>query len=128
MVLGVGDGDSRQALAHPLGLIRSAGGMIQRDFAGTPCVFLLQGAYRGMVLSRELDGEVLDFEVLSHEPLLLRDGSGTVWDYTGHGISGKNTGRQLGIMPDSYVSKWSEWSLAHPGASIASPSDLRIGS
>lgn len=123
MVLGVGDSASRRALAHALGLLRNAGGAIQRDFADEPCIFLLQEAYRGMVLSRRLGGKVLDFDVVSRGPLHLRDGSGTVWDYSGHAVSGKHAGRNFSIMPDSYVSKWSEWSLSHPGAVIAGTSD-----
>lgn len=139
MVLGVGDAATDHALAHPLDALRAAGGVVQRDFEGTPCVFLLQGDFRGLVLSRLLDGEVLDFERVGRaeqaEPVagapggspFLRDASGTLWDGTGRAVSGPLSGRQLRLMPDSYVSKWSEWSLAHPGAVIVGTSDTRNG-
>jgi hypothetical protein len=117
MVLGIAaDG---QSLAYPLDRLRRAGGVVQRDFAGEACLFVLDGDYRGLALSRRLDGEVLAFERVAEGPLRLVDRSGSVWNAVGEAVSGPHLGRRLPIIADTYVSKWSEWSLAHPGAVIA---------
>jgi hypothetical protein len=119
LVLGLGSGDAHRAVAYTLRRLKEAGGLLQCDFDGEPCLLIAFGDYRGFAFRRRLaDGEVLDFEIASREPFRLRDGSGTVWSFTGEALSGPRAGASLDMFPDSYVSKWSDWSLAHPEAAI----------
>jgi hypothetical protein len=118
LVLGVAV-DGGPALACPLAWLRRAGGVAQRDLAGEPCLLVLDGTHRGIAFSRRLGGEVLELQRRSQEgPLRLQDESGSLWNAVGEAVSGPRLGQRLPLFADSYVSKWSEWSLGHPSATI----------
>ncbi|MEJ3653115.1 DUF3179 domain-containing (seleno)protein [Actinomycetes bacterium KLBMP 9759] len=115
LVLGVADADSGEAVAVPLAVLRKHGGLLQRDVGGRSRLFTLEGDYRGLVL----DGPGSDVTVVGTEPLRLADAGGGEWDHLGRCLSGPRAGERLPLAADGYVSKWGEWSLAHPGAEIA---------
>ena len=118
LVLGLGAAKGGEAIAYTLRGLKEAGGLLQCEFDGEPCLLVVSGEYRGFAFKRRFAGEVLDFEIASREPFRLRDSSGTFWNFAGEALSGPHAGATLDMFPDSYVSKWSDWSLAHPGAVI----------
>ncbi|WP_406277251.1 DUF3179 domain-containing protein [Nocardia sp. NBC_00881] len=113
LVLGAGDAATGAAVAIPVAALRSHGGVLQTELAGRPLLFTLAGDFRGLVFERELDEAAVEFR-----PGSLVDHLGGTWDHLGACHSGPHRGRQLSHAPDGYLSKWSEWSLAHPGADI----------
>ncbi len=108
-----------QAVAYPLELLRKRGGVAQVDVNGIPCLFVASGSRRGVVFSRRLDDRVLDFVARGSSARSLVDDSGTEWNAAGEALRGEYSGRQLRVLSDTYVSKWSEWSMSHPSATIA---------
>ncbi|MET8796458.1 DUF3179 domain-containing (seleno)protein [Nocardia sp. NPDC004568] len=115
LVLGAGDVDTGAAVAVTLAALRRHGGAVQTELGGRPILFSLSGDYRGVILDRDLDGTRLEFRSRS-DALVDRDGG--IWDRLGTCRSGLHVGRQLTLVPDGYLSKWGEWSLAHPNAEI----------
>ncbi len=124
LILGLGSNDGRQSMALRLSDLRQASGFLQFDFAGEPCLAVARGAYRGCVFNRRFKGDVLRFELVSSDPFQFLDSSNSIWNFVGEALSGHHVGGQLDMFADSYVSKWSEWSLSHPGALIKSVGDL----
>jgi hypothetical protein len=119
LVLGLGGSNSDKAIAYTLRWLKAAGGLLQCEFDGEPWLLVVSGDYRGFAFSRRFAGEVLDFELASRQPFRFRDhSSGTTWNFIGEALSGPRAGGKLDLMSDSYVSKWSDWSLAHPAATI----------
>jgi hypothetical protein len=119
LVLGLGGSNSDKAIAYTLRWLKAAGGLLQCEFDGEPWLLVVSGDYRGFAFSRRFAGEVLDFELASRQPFRFRDhSSGTTWNFIGEALSGPRAGGKLDLISDSYVSKWSDWSLAHPAATI----------
>lgn len=119
LVLAIASRDGKKGLVYPLEVLREAGGFVQRDFEGEPYLFILRGAYRGVAYHARLADAELRFSVVSEDPLVFEDSSGTRWDELGRAISGKRRGERLEVVATSYVTEWSEWSMGYPGSEIA---------
>jgi hypothetical protein len=119
LVLGAGIADLT-ALAYPLSRLRERGRVAEVDIAGEPYLFVLATERSGTVFSRRLDDRVLSFvtEVEANAALTLVDDCGTRWNAMGEAVAGEYSGRRLRVLSDTYVSKWSEWSMSHPSATI----------
>ncbi|HXY99814.1 MAG TPA: DUF3179 domain-containing (seleno)protein [Stellaceae bacterium] len=119
LVLGIGNSGGDKSIAYTLSYLKKAGGVHQFNFDGEPCLLLASGAYRGFAFSRRVNGEILDFERAPGDAFRVRDHiSHSIWNFVGEATSGGFAGSRLEMIPDSYVSKWSDWSLAHPEAAI----------
>lgn len=119
LVLGISSGKGDRSIAYTFSYLKQAGGVLQLDFDGEPCLLLASGAYRGFAFDRRVNGEILDFRRVPGDAFCISDHlSGSTWNFVGEAISGRFAGSRLEMIPDSYVSKWSDWSLAHPDAAI----------
>jgi hypothetical protein len=118
LVLGVGDAATGSSAAVTVSALRARGGVLEHDLAGLPRLFTLDGDYRGLVFDRTLGDTPIAFRALSTVPLRLADDVGGTWDHLGACLSGPHAGQRLPLAVDGYLSKWGEWSLAHPGAHI----------
>lgn len=118
LVLGTSNTAVLRSVAVPVATLRGLGGVLQHDIAGLPVLFTLTANYRGLVFSRLVDGESMSFERADSADFTLLDQRGGRWNYLGLCTEGVDRGKQLALMPDGYLSKWGEWSLAHTGSEI----------
>ncbi len=118
LVFGIASRDGKKGLAYPLETLREAGGFVQREFEGEPYLFILRGEYRAAAYHARRGDAELRFTIVSDDPLVFEDASGTRWDELGRAISGARRGERLEIVATSYLTEWSEWSMGHPGSEI----------
>jgi hypothetical protein len=86
--------------------------------------------HTGMVFSRTLDGEVLDFGhsgLLYRSAFLLYDGATkSLWHHaTGRALTGKMRGKRLEPVPSRFV-KWDVWRKARPTSRVLAKDPLNV--
>lgn len=118
LVMGITNADGTKSLAYPLVLLKKHGGVVEREFDGEPYLYVVAGSYGVAVFNRKYKDEVLSFETVSKDPLLLRDQSGSIWNELGESVKGKHKGGHLSVVSDSYLAEWSEWIQEHEGADV----------
>ena len=128
LVLGIAQ--PRGSIAFPLTEIHRLGCLIHERFGDEPIVVWSRspasawmGAFR-----RQLDGEVLEFEVAERG---FRDTrSGSLWTVEGRAIAGLHAGKSL--QPLDFVSvKWPAWSGFYPDTAVfrsTAPARIRVDS
>lgn len=118
LVMGVTNAEGTRSLAYPLVLLKKAGGVVEHEFDGEAYLYVVAGAYGVAVFNRKFNNDVLTFKVISRDPLLLQDQSGSVWNELGEAVSGPHKGAHLSVVSDSYLAEWSEWIQEHEGAEV----------
>jgi hypothetical protein len=126
LVLGIAR--PRGSIAFPLTEIHRLGCLIHERLEDEPIVVWSRspasawmGAFR-----RQLDGEVLEFEVAEQG---FRDtGSGSLWTVEGRAVAGRHAGKSL--QPLDFVSvKWPAWSGFYPDTKVyksSAPARIRV--
>ena len=90
--------------------------LIQDTVGQVPVMVLLNNDSSTFhVYNRTLNGQVLSFEKIAGQPLLLKESStGSTWDLHGKCIEGSLKDQQLAALP-SYQEFWHSWRQFHPG-------------
>jgi hypothetical protein len=97
--------DWNELISHPL---------IQDTIGSLPVAILLgadSSSFR--TWSRQLQGQILQFEKVSGQPLLKDTNTGSSWNSEGLCIEGKLKDQRLAILP-AYQEFWHSWSHFHP--------------
>jgi hypothetical protein len=118
LVMGVTNAKGDKSLAYPLVLLKQAGGVVEHEFDGEHYLYVVAGAYGVSVFNRRYKDDVLTFETVSSNPLLLKDQSATIWNELGEAVDGPHKGAHLSVVSDSYLAEWSEWIQEHEGADV----------
>ena len=118
LVMGVTNADGSRSLAYPLSLLKKAGGVVEHEFDGDAYLYVVAGPYGVAVFNRKYKDEILTFETVSVDPLLLGDQNGTIWNELGEAVRGSYKGAHLSVVADSYLAEWSEWIQEHEGADL----------
>lgn len=117
LILGVMEGDA--FVAYPVAALEQTSGVINVDVDGVPIVVFYDAvANAGIAYSRNLDGEIADFERVSGTSFLAADSiSGALWDFSGRNVSDEYADATLNFVT-SYLSEWYGWSAYHPDTTI----------
>jgi hypothetical protein len=118
LVMGITNAEDTRSLAYPLSLLKKAGGVVEHEFDGEAYLYVVAGPYGVAVFNREYKDEILTFNTVSGDQLLLRDQSGTIWNELGEAVKGQHKGAHLSVVADSYLAEWSEWIQEHEGADL----------
>jgi len=107
------------AQAYPMDLL-SAQSPINDSVGGTPVLLVVDSDRRSVrAFERTIDGRAVEFFLQADAtPLRLTDAAtGSVWDFTGHAMSGPLVGRQLKQLPilNDY---WFDWHSYHPNTTL----------
>lgn len=118
LVMGITNAEGNRSLAYPLILLKKAGGVVEHEFDGEAYLYVVAGSYGVAVFNRKFKDEILTFKIVSTDPLLLKDQSGTIWNELGEAVNGLRKGAHLSVVSDSYLAEWSEWIQEHEGAEV----------
>ena len=112
-VLGIPDGEGGRA--YPYGALHDLGlaAVVQEN---DDVIFWNSQRQTAMAYNRLLDGEALDFRVISGQIRDAQTESG--WRVDGLAISGPLAGRRLEPVAEAYVSYWFAWAAFHPNATL----------
>ncbi|MCT4601516.1 MAG: DUF3179 domain-containing protein [Marinifilum sp.] len=93
--------------------------LITDRFEGEDFVVIGSEGWNFMVAFKtELDGNILNFEVVNNElPTIMQDSNGSKYNIFGAAISGPNQGKQLTPM-NAYIGYWFSWGAFFPGLEI----------
>jgi Protein of unknown function (DUF3179) len=120
LVLGVViDGEAR---AYPRETLRGSR-VILDELHGVPIALLeAEDKHSVRVFSRRLDGATVDllYKVDSTPARFIDEHTGSEFDFTGRGVSGPLSGRQLARVPH-LSDYWFDWHEYHPDTSIYAP-------
>ena len=125
VVLGVIDGWSQGVECRPFtdcdaivyslkGLAEQGPAVTVNDSVGKRALLITyQDAFgTANAFDRTVNGEPLTFEVVTANPLTMRDReTGTIWNEMGTAFEGQLAGAQLEPITDAYVGFWFAWSL-----------------
>ena len=93
--------------------------LVNDNFVGTELVVVGSEEKNFMVaFERELDGNLLEFNVLQNElPAIIEDQDGNKYDVFGKRIEGVDLGTTLNT-PTNYIGYWFSWGAFYPGTEI----------
>lgn len=93
--------------------------LIQETYEGVPVVVAgSQGRNFGVAFERNLNGEVLDFEVAENRfPVIMTDQFGNNWDAFGLAVSGPDQGARLTPL-NAAMGYWFVFSASYPGLEL----------
>ena len=115
MVLGVEAGGVSRA--YPLATLERIGPALNVDQGGEALVVLHDpGSLMASAFSREVDGEVLEFERTEGGDVVDRQ-TGSGWQPIGRASTGPLAGRSLRWV-HSGVEEWYAWAASHPGTEV----------
>jgi hypothetical protein len=122
MVYGLIGLDGNRAKVFPLESLRNAGGLVQDQLGESPVVLMHQGEFQVGAFRRDLEGEKLDFNLVSETPLVVEDQYGTRWNLWGQAIAGPAQGSQLPLAT-GYLTEWYEWLYSFPETEVFGEGD-----
>ena len=67
------------------------------------------------MFNREIDGQVLEFEIINNK--LVDKQTGSEWNFDGIAVSGKLQGKELKAIP-AVSAMWFSWISAHPNTEL----------
>ena len=93
--------------------------LVEDNFQGSELAIIGSEGKNFMVaFERELDGELLDFNVLQNElPAIIEDQNGNKYDVFGKRVEGSNLGKTLNT-PTNYIGYWFSWGAFYPNTEI----------
>lgn len=105
--------------AYPLLVIIDSGGIINDTLADKPVViFMDASSVFSIAFSREVNGQVLQFENVGDEGLKIVDKkTGSTWNLEGQAVTGPLEGETLSFVT-SFITEWYGWSAYHPQTDI----------
>jgi hypothetical protein len=116
LVEGIVLGDHQ--LAIPLEILLD-GGIVQDTVGSIPVVVIPSDILQtNHTYSRELDGEILEFELDESRHHMIDIQSGSTWDpATGRALKGPLEGKELSVLPSQLV-YWFAWSSFYPDTDL----------
>ncbi len=110
------------AAAYPFGILdtASASVAINDTLGGKPILVSFHHPSRtARAYLRELEGQVLEFDLSDPENLTLRDRqTGSTWNELGAATAGPLVGKRLTPVTDAWTMFWFAWSIFHPETRI----------
>ena len=105
--------------AYPLLVLIDSGGIINDTLADKPVVIFMDAQSTfSIAFSREVNGQVLQFENVGDEELKIVDKeTGSTWNLEGQAVAGPLEGETLSFVT-SFITEWYGWSAYHPQTDI----------
>lgn len=120
LVLGVRSGSA--SAAYPFGVLDTTAASIAVNdtVGGRPILVTFHHPSRtSRAYFRELDGQVLEFDLLDPDNFTLKDRqTGSTWNELGAATAGPLAGKRLESVTDSWTMFWFAWSIFYPQTRI----------
>ena len=122
LVLGVTAGG--ESKAYSLLDVAASGGVVNDQLAARPIVVFADAEIPfSIAFSREVSGEILDFENIGLDhSIIIDEQTGFTWNLEGRAVAGTLKGQSLSFVT-SYLTEWYGWSAYHPHTGIYGTAD-----
>lgn len=111
--------------AYPLESLRAPGQVIKDNFEGADVAIVRTSRFGVRAYKTELLGQKLDLNVVSENPVILKDQTGRQFDEWGFQLKDSGHRGELRLSPvNGYVTEWYEWVSAFPSSEIYSRETL----
>ena len=105
------------ATAYRLSHLQDTKELILTESAGKPVVLFLQNEHQIGAYVCQYDDQDLQIELVSSDPVVMKDQHGNVWDQWGRSQKGPNHPAELSVA-DGYLAKWYEWIENFPKSNL----------